>query len=127
MVRQTHSCYIFSNLTLSENISDDITPAFNWYLKSNCYGAKYLVGNYKMNLGFNQLKILFIELSVHEMPFEAQGEIETIRQEFNSTFSIVRSAIKKIFQIYILFDFCKKTHDEFNCKMNLRCVSLMLK
>jgi hypothetical protein len=48
----------------------------------------YLVGNYKMNLGFNQLKILFIELSVHEMPFEAQGEIETIRQEFNSTFSM---------------------------------------
>jgi hypothetical protein len=70
----------------------------------------YLVGNYKMNLGFNQLKILFIELSVHEMPFEAQGEIETIRQEFNSTFSIVRSAIKKIFQIYILFDFCKAKH-----------------
>jgi hypothetical protein len=33
------------------------------------------------------------------MPFEAQGEIETIRQEFNSTFSIVRSAIKNISNI----------------------------
>jgi hypothetical protein len=62
----------------------------------------YLVGNYKMNLGFNQLKILFIELSVHEMLFEAQGEIETIRQEFNSTFSTVRSAIKKYFNIYFI-------------------------
>nr|WP_309757791.1 hypothetical protein [Flavobacterium sp.] len=44
-----------------------------------------------MNLGFQSADdfILFIELSVHEMPFEAHGEIETVRQEFNETFSTV--------------------------------------
>ena len=44
-----------------------------------------------MNLGFESADdfILFIELSVHEMPFEAQREIETINIKFNETFSTV--------------------------------------